>query len=280
MRADGKRIKDANPIYTVACHIMDKRNDAMNMIEVDLPLRPMNEYIRQKHREGLSITHLTLVLTAYLHAAAQFPLINRFIVNKKIYARREFSVAMVVLKPDEEDGTINKMYFHYEDTLFDVHKKLTDYIEENRHAGDTNSTDRAVRTLLGIPGLLRGGVGLCKFLDKHGWLPYSLIKSSPFHCSLVITNLASIRTNHIFHHCYNFGTTGVAVALGNPREVAVRTADGVGFVRCLPLGVVMDERLCSGSYYAKFFHLIKHYLKHPELLENVPENIIYETPFR
>ena len=34
MRADGKRIKNADPMYTVGAYIMSKRVDSMNMIYV------------------------------------------------------------------------------------------------------------------------------------------------------------------------------------------------------------------------------------------------------
>ena len=41
MRKDGVRVKDADPMYTVAPYIMDKRYDAMNMITLDIPAEPM-----------------------------------------------------------------------------------------------------------------------------------------------------------------------------------------------------------------------------------------------
>ena len=114
------------------------------------------------------------------------------------------------------------------------------------------------------------GVGLFKLLDRYGLLPKSLIDASPFHASLVFTNLASIRTNHIFHHLYEFGTSSVFIALGNMREVARRTRDGISFERCLPMGVVTDERICSGSYFARAFRRFRQYLLDPSLLEGPP----------
>ena len=36
MRADGKKIKNADPMYKVAAHIMNKRVDSMNMITIDI----------------------------------------------------------------------------------------------------------------------------------------------------------------------------------------------------------------------------------------------------
>lgn len=272
MRADGKRIKNADPMYTVAAYIMSKRVDSMNMVTVDIPLEPMKAYVAKRREEKIS--HLALVVSAYLRTAAEYPALNRFVVNKKIYARNEFAVGMVVLKPgDEGHGTMSKMYFEYEDTIFDVQRKIDDFIEKNRQSGETNSTDKLIKKLLKIPGLCNVGVGLFKFLDKHGILPKKIIDASPFHMSLGITNLASIRTNHIYHHTYEFGTTSVFVSMGNPRYVPKMHDEKLVFERCIPLGVVMDERICSGSYFAMAFRRISEYLKKPELLEEPPRVI-------
>ena len=40
-------------------------------------------------------------------------------------------------------------------------------------------------------------IGALMFLDKHGLLPRALIKASPFHASMAISNLASLNTPHI-----------------------------------------------------------------------------------
>jgi len=271
MRKDGKRVTDANPIYTVMPYILKYRYDAMNMIEVDVPISPMQAYLNEKRKQGYRFSHLGLVLAAYLRTAAEYPLLNRFIANKKIYQRNEFSIAMVVLKPGELDGTMSKMYFQMEDDIFRVHEIMDSYVNDNRAEGDTNATDDIVRTLLKIPGLVNVGVGLLRFMDLHGLLPKSLIKASPFHASLTISNLASIRTNHIYHHVYEFGTTSILITLGNMREVPVRKGEEIVFERSLPMGVVMDERICSGSYFAAVFRRFKQYLTNPELLEGPPK---------
>lgn len=270
MRKDGTRVRGADAMYTLIPYVMKHRYDAMNMIEIDIPIAGMQAYLNQKRKEGFQMSHLGVVLAAYLRTAAEYPLLNRFVVNKRIYARNEFSIAMVVLKPGETEGTMSKMYFDMTDDIFDVHRKMDFYIERNRKAGDTNATDDLMRTLLRIPGLANVGVGLFKLLDKYGLLPKSLIDASPFHASLVVTNLASIRTNHIYHHLYEFGTSSLFVALGNMREVARRVKGEIVFERCLPMGIVMDERICSGSYFARVFRRFRQYLLDPSLLEGPP----------
>ena len=270
MRKDGKRVRGADAMYTLIPYIMKHRYDAMNMIEVDIPIAAMQAYLNRKRNEGVTMSHLGVVLAGYLRTVAEFPLLNRFVVNKRIYARNEFPVAMVVLKPGETEGTMSKMRFEPGDDIFTVHRKMNEYIEKNRQVGDTNATDDLMRRLLSVPGLANVGVGLFKLLDSYGLLPKSLIDASPFHASLVITNLASIRTNHIFHHLYEFGTSSVFIALGNMREVARRTRDGISFERSLPMGVVTDERICSGSYFARAFRRFRQYLLDPSLLEGPP----------
>ena len=276
MRKDGKRIKNAEPMYQVAAYIMDKRYDSMNMITLDIPVAPMQQYLRAKHKEGIFISHMGLIIAAYVRAAAEFPALNRFVVNKRIYARNELTVGMVVLQENEggdENGTMSKIHLELSDTVFDVQRKIDAYIEENRSAATENGTDKMIRSLLKFPGLCRVGVGFFKFLDKHGMLPKSVIDMSPFHISFVITNLASIRTNHIYHHIYEFGTTSMAIAMGNLRLVPRNRGGDVVFEKCLPLGVVMDERICSGSYFARVFAYVSRLLKDPTLLETPPAEI-------
>ncbi len=271
-RADGKRLKNTDPMYTVAAHIMNKRVDAMNMITIDIPYDPMQEYLNKKRKEGVRLSHMSILVAAYLRTAAEYPELNRFIINSKAYARNEYAIAMVVLSGAKNDhGTMSKMYFNNTDTIFEVDKKINDYVESNRTTPEKNGTEKIIKFLLSIPGLLRWGVRLFKLLDRYGLLPKFIIDMSPFHNSLVISNLISIRTNHIYHHCYEFGTTSVFITMGNLREVPKRKGEEIIFERSIPLGIVMDERICSGSYFAMAFRKMKKYLKNPELLELEPE---------
>ena len=107
--------------------------------------------------------------------------------------------------------------------------------------------------------------GLAYRLDQVGLLPRKIIDLSPFHTSLFITNLASINTTCIYHHCYEFGTTGVFICMGKP--VLDPLAPEGSRKKLLPLGVVMDERIATGIEYSRFFAAFERYMKKPELLE-------------
>lgn len=278
MRADGTKLKNIDPMYKVAAYVMDKRYDAMNMVTIDIPLENISAYLKEKRKEGIIISHMAVFLAAYVRVVAEYPELNRFFVNKKPYARKELSVSMVVLKAGSDGhGTMSKMYFDKKNTIFEVNDIINKYVDENRNAPDDNGTEKLIRVLLSVPGVLPVGVWLFKFMDKHGLLPKKVIDMSPFHASLLISNLASIRTNHIFHHVYEFGTTSIGITMGNTREVTRRKGSEVYFERCMPLGVVMDERIASGSYFAMAFRRLRMYLRNPELLEK-PAEIVNPDP--
>ena len=275
-RADGKMLRHTDPMYRIVAHIMEKRSDALNSITLDIPLEPIEKYIRMKKKEGQSMSHMAVILAAFNRTVCEFPALNRFVVNKRIYARNEVAIGMVVLRAGKTGAeTMGKIYLQPEDTIIDVEARIQKYVEDNRDVGGENATDKIIKTLVGLPGLLRVAVSLLKWMDWHNLLPKSIIDASPMHNTMVFTNLASIRTNHIYHHAYDFGTTSLVMAAGNTREVPRRNRDGeIEHVKCLPLGLVMDERIASGYYFSCAFRRIKEYLRNPALLEEPPEKII------
>lgn len=270
-RKDGRRLKNTDPMYAVASHIMATRNDAMNMIKVHIPVDPMRKYMREQKKEGHNICHIALVLAAFTRTIAEYPQLNRFVVNKRIYARHSIDVGMVVLQPGVENGeTIAKMHFDRTDDIFEIQRKIDEFVDHNREAQADNATEKMIRFLCSVPGLMRVGVNVLKWMDKHGMLPASLIEMSPFHATMTISNLASLRTNYIYHHVYNFGTTSMLLTMGNIEEVPRRKKGEVVFERCIPMGLVMDERICHGDYYAMAFRRFAEYLEDPSLLEGPP----------
>ena len=278
-RPDGRKIKTAGLEYVVGAHIMARHTDALNMITLDIPAEPMRRYMNQKRKEGIRYSHLALFIAAIAHTVAEYPALNRFVVNKRLYARNELSIGMVVLKGGKIDGvgTTDKMKIPLDVTVDGVNRIISEYIEKNRDEEDVNSTDKAAGVLVKTPGLLRAGVDLAKWADRHNLLPKSLIEMSPFHATMMMTNLASIKTRHIYHHIYDFGTTSLTLAIGKMRDVPVRKKGEIVFERCIPMGLVMDERIASGSYFAVAFQRFQQLLEHPELLET-PADVKEDIP--
>ena len=62
---------------------------------------------------------------------------------------------------------------------------------------------------------------IARFLDRHNCLPKSLIKASPFHTSVFVTNLKSLKLDAIHHHLYEFGTCSLFIAMGKEKMTPV-----------------------------------------------------------
>ena len=270
MRCDDRKVSQDEPIYFLIPYFLTHRYDAMNMITVDIPEEPLRSYMNQKRKEGRPVNHMALLITAYLRTLDKYPDLNRFIGGRTIYEHVDKTVSMVVLKPGGGES-MNKITLDDKDTLFDVQKKIESFVDVSRNEEDDQSLDKAIHVLLKLKPLLGFLMAILRFADRHGLLPKALVKASPFHASMLISNLASIRTNHIYHHVYEFGTTSVSVTIGTMHEVPKRTSEGVKFERCIPLGVVMDERIASGLYFANAFNHFRKLLAKPEQLEKLPE---------
>ncbi|MBR5187811.1 MAG: 2-oxo acid dehydrogenase subunit E2 [Clostridia bacterium] len=279
MRADGKRVKNIDPMYTLAPYFMRRRSDAQNSITVTVPYENVHAYVLDSRKKGVKLSHLTVVIAALVRTVSEFPELNRFVVNSKIYAHNELKIGMVVLRPSDNNPSMSKMKFDLYDTVFDVNEKVENFIEENNKSTSNTKADKFFKALVGCGPLMRFLCGTFRGLDQLGWLPKFIIDISPFHSSLVFTNLASIRTNHIYHHVYDFGTTGMIIAMGNNIDAPKKRKGEIVLEKEIPFGIVMDERLCDGHRYAQAFASIEKYLKNPTLLETPPESVCVDYEF-
>ena len=273
MRPDGTRVKDASAIVSALPYIMPRRYDALNYITEYAEMEPLRRFIHDRRKAGVRLSYMALVLAAYFKAYQQNPKINRFIMNSKIYQRNHFCVSFVILKTRADgtpDETSVKIFFEDGDDVYSINRKIEEAVALNQKKEHNNNTDRFASFMFSLPVLPKLVVGLVNLLDHLGLLPRAIIDLSPFHTSLFITNLASINTNAIYHHCYEFGTTGVFVCMGKP---VANYLNGEYRKRLLPLSVVMDERICTGHEYALFCQTLRRYLKHPELTENGAEEL-------
>ena len=246
-RADGTRVQGLTPIMQALPFIMPRRFDAQNWASDYVDEDIVKGYIRQKRREGRLVTHMSVLVAAYYKAALENPKVNYFVMNRRIYKRNHFCFSFVILKTRADgtpDETTLKIFLEPEDDVFTISERIKENVDRNLNAVHNNNTDKFANLAFSVPFLPRLVFGLMYRLDQVGLLPRKLIDLSPFHTSLFITNLASIRTSYIFHHCYEFGTTSMFICMGKP--VPDPLAPAGSRKKQMPLGVVMDERVATG----------------------------------
>lgn len=269
-RSDGRRLRKISPIFLLMPHIMKKRSDAQVFYSQEIPLAPLDEYIAQKDAEGIKMSYMAIIYSALVRIIAEKPLANRFVMNGRVYARKSIDISLAIKKGMSEtaEETTLKLHFNGSENIFDIKNRLEQVIAENKDAEAENITDKFAKALAYIPSwLIKLIVNFLMFLDRHDLLPKSIIELSPFHTSAFLTNVGSLGIDSIYHHLYDFGTTGVFLAMGKKKKSLISVDDTLKEEKSLSLRWVLDERICDGYYYASALKLFNKYMKKPELLE-------------
>lgn len=270
-RADGRRLRNITPFFMVIPHIMKRRSDAQVYYSQEISLTPIDEYISSKEAEGINLSYMSIIYTALVRIIAERLRLNRFVMNGKTYARNGIDISLVVKKGMNEMAaeTSTKLHFIGNENIFEIKKQLDKIISENKEVRAENSTDKLAKFLAFVPNwLMKLIVNLLMFLDKHDIMPKAVIKASPFHTSAFITNVGSLGIDSIYHHLYDFGTTGIFLAMGRKKKSIVYTGDDtLKEEKVISIRWVLDERICDGYYYASAVKSFNKYMKKPELLE-------------
>ena len=280
-RIDGRRIRTLSPMAQITAYFQVERNTCSNLFEESFEISHLDQYIRQKRREGLTdfgITHV--LLAAYVRGIAKYPQLNRFISGQKVYSRgTDIQYCMVVKKEmsvDSPDTSI-KVHLHPTDTAKDVYEKLNAAVESVKNTKELDSNfDDLVMALTMIPSVfMKFTVWLLKLLDYFGLLPKFLLELSPFHGSLFFTSMGSLGIKPIYHHLYDFGNLPIFGAFGMKRKAYEIQEDGsVAQRKYIDIKFVTDERIVDGYYYATFFKYYRRLLAHPERLDVPPTEVV------
>ena len=270
LRSDGRKIKSLDPLFRVIPHVMKERSDAHVYFSQEIPIKSLDEYIAKKEQEGIKMSYMNIIYAALVRMLAEKPSLNRFIMDGRTYARHGIHISLAIKKgmTEEAEETTVKIRFKGSENIFEVKEILDNAILENKDKENQNDTDKLVKFLSYIPDwLYKLIVNILMYLDKHGMMPKFIIKLSPFHTSAFLTNVGSLGIDAIYHHLYNFGTTGVFLAMGKKKKSYIYEDDDIVQEKSISLAWVADERICDGFYYASALKSFSRYLKKPELLE-------------
>ncbi len=277
-RKEGRRLRTLPALNMFEPYIMIDRNDSCNQFAGSVEISDTDRWLRAKRQEGYKgLGMLHLFIAAYIRVLCHLPGLNRFVSGQRVYARNTIIINMMVKRgiTVEAEETCAKVEFAPTDTIYDVYRKMNAAVEEIR-SSDDSGTEKTARALMNMPRLLlKLAVKVIKLLDYFDWLPASLIGVSPFHGSMIITDLGSLGIGPIYHHLYNFGNLPVFLAFGAKRRAVELDRHGQPVEhKYVDYKIVCDERICDGNYYASAFKYLRYYLKNPNELEHAPEKII------
>ena len=249
------------------------RCDNEAFVSEQIDLTAVNAYLAWKNADGPEYRYnlFQLIVTAILKTITLRPKMNYFVANYNMYERNEVSAAFTIKKIFADNGGEALAFLHSKptDNIDTVHDEIFRQVSFCRGDENKDPSTASMDALQRLPLFLKKWLGRgARFLDRHGWMPRSVVATDPYQSSCVIANLGSIKLHSGYHHLTNWGTTSVMCIIGEkkPRPF-YDEAGNIEMRDSIDLGLTIDERVADGYYYSKTIRLLRHLLEHPELLE-------------
>lgn len=278
-RREGRLLRSLPGFAKFIPYIMPQRNDRYIHYEESFEVTELDRMLRKLRVDGYKgIGILHFLIAAYIRGISRMPGINRFVVGRRIYARNNIEIVMTVkraLSLDATETTI-KVFFEPTDTILDVYRKMNEKIEEIKSSEDNNGTEDVADTFARLPRfLIRFALAILRVMDYFGWIPQSLLNVSPFHGSMIITDLGSLRIGPVYHHIYNFGTLPAFIAFGAKRHAyEINRRGEVEDHKYVDCKFVLDEGIVDGHYWAQLLQAYRYMFAHPEMLISPPSKVL------
>ena len=280
-RRDGRLIRSFPAYNKFAPFFMRQRNDTEVFFSDSVEITDIDHWLRAQRANGYKgMGMLHLIVAAYVRTVASRPALNRYVAGQRVFAHNDITVIMTVKKAmsDEAEETSIKVHLSPSDTIYDIYRKINEQVDEVKANEETNGTDKFAEFFSHFPRfLVNFAVDILKFLDYFGWLSNGFIEISPFHGSMIITDLGSIGIPPVNHHIYNFGTLPVFIAFGAKRHGVEMDDFGRPVEKkYIDYRATLDERICDGFYLAGCLKYMKYYMKNPRLLETPPDQVVQD----
>ncbi len=281
-RYDACRIRDIDGLHHYMAWLMPERTEAEVYINEKIDVTELLDYIKEKNKAGeRKVTVFHCVIAAVARTVKMRPLLNRYISNKRYYMRHEISMGFTVKKKftDHSEETLMIYKPKDEENLCAITDRLTPKVKEAKKEKDGQSVDGMLNVVKKLPRpIMALFMWFINFADRHGLMPKSFSSVDTNYCTVLLSNLGSIKCDAVYHHLNNMGTNGIVITIGEIHKENVIDENGESHIRdVMNIGVTLDERIADGFYFAKSLKLIKYLFKNPQLLDKtLGEEIEFE----
>ena len=280
-RNDAVRVRGLDAMHVFMPYLLPNRADNEAFISEKIDLTAVNAFLAEKNagNPDYKYTIFHVLTAAIAKTIQQRPKLNRFVAGRRLYERDEILLAFVAKKIFSDDGEEALVLVNCDEktTIDSLHDTICKKVSKNRKEGEVDDTTKIMNVLAKLPRFaLRFIVWVLNVLEYYGHLPAFLRYADPYHASVFISNLGSIKLNAAYHHLTNWGTNSLFVVVGEKHMEQVTEKDGtVRTAEMLPIGITLDERIADGYYYAKSIKLLKHLMQNPHLLD-IPAGVVTE----
>lgn len=271
-RYDAYRVRDIDGMHHYMAYLMPKRTEAEVYINEPIDITELLKYIEEKNASGeRKVTLFHCFIAAMARTIKMRPLLNRYISGKRYYQRHEISMGFVVKKKFSDHAEETLMIYKPKDgeNLCAVTDKLAPRVREAKREDKGQSVDDILNIVKKLPKpVMTLFMALLNFIDSHGLMPKAISSVDTNYCTLLLSNLGSIKCNAVYHHLNNMGTNGIVMTIGEMYKQLTLDENGETVTRdFVNIGVTIDERIADGFYFARSLKLVKHLFKNPHLLD-------------
>ena len=158
-RKDGIKVKNLDGMHGLINFVMPRRADSEVYINTKLDVTNLVEYInkkkKQKGNEDLTYFHAFAIGIGKL--LYNRPLLNRFIINKTHYDRKDITLSFVAKKEfnDLAEETFNVVKVEEKDNIFTMSNKISGKVHKVREEKKTNAADNFINNIGKLPKFIR-----------------------------------------------------------------------------------------------------------------------------
>ena len=268
-RRDGKRVRDIHGFQNILIDFKPNRCDSAVYMNSKIDVTNFVKFMDKKRKEIEGLTYYHGIVNIMGKTVYSRPYLNRFIANSTMYEHNKVQLASTI-KEEFSDGSVEALMVidvEPDDTLLDISKKTHEKVDRIRHK-QSSDIDGTADMVGKLPLYLRKIVtGFLKWLDKHGWLPRSLMDDNIYYSTAILSNLGTFKTNGIYHNLTNFGTSSMLITFGEIKEVS----KGKWMMN---FGATLDERIADGYYFAKSINMLQYIFDNPKLLDEEMDKLL------
>ncbi|MCL2652282.1 MAG: 2-oxo acid dehydrogenase subunit E2 [Propionibacteriaceae bacterium] len=272
-RYDATYVPGVHDLTGIMPFLMRGRNESVAYIPIDVDAEPLLAYIAEHKGTDKEITMFQAVLLAFTKTLRERPTLNRYIIGRRLYQRRNVVFSFIARRQMADDATETNVLVNIkpDDDRTTIIAKLKGEITVAK-SDEQKQDDKVISAFMKLPRwTLRLAVTALDAWDFFVDTPGFLRGVDPLRCSIYVANLGSVGLNSApYHHLYEWGTCSIFVAIGKLGPQVVVGEDGQPAVRqILPLRVTFDERIADGYYDARALELVEDVLANPSLLDGM-----------
>lgn len=247
-RADGEIIRKMHPYRRIMSFIMPTRNESLVFFDEYIDAGNLLAFLEKKNEEfPVDITHC--LLGALFIALRENPEMNRFVVGRRLYQRKDITVtfSMKRIKKNKKAKLAAVKIVAKPDFKF---RELCASVQSNinvERSDETTYADKELGFFFHIPRpILRFCVGFFRVLDYYNLLPPAFIANDALYTSIFLANLGSLDMKAGFHHLYEWGNCPLFAMVGKIEERPVCIDGQVLARKMLHVRFTFDERIDDG----------------------------------